>query len=241
MNNKLKEQKHIRLFSACSVLESLYKKDTFSPLEYAVLYKDFEEPIDISALAHLWLYPASDRTMPALNNHLKKALNKIAQLLPSQVIQPTSIQLKKDTNGKPYFAPPYEKMVVNFSYTNGFGLLGLSTKAAIGIDIVEVTESFKISGVVNSLFHPSEQLFFKTLDPVKAKNWFFNVWALKEAVLKSTGEGIAFGRLSKVLIELRNESYTIKDGLQNKETIAGSMTFKRNDIEFIIGVAVYDS
>ncbi len=239
MNNILKEQEYIQLFLVSSTLKSNQKTHAFPHTEYAVLYKNFEEPVDPDASVHLWLYPALDRTTPQLNNHFKKALSKVSKLSSSQIIQPTTIQLKKDTNGKPYFEPPYEKIAVSLSYTQQFGLLGLSTKTAIGVDIVEVTESFKISEIVNSHFHFSEQSIFENLDSTRAKNWFFNAWVLKEAALKSTGEGVAFDGLSKIVVGLMNDSYFIKDDFKKEKAIAGSITFKKNDTELVIGVSIY--
>ncbi len=235
MNNTLKEQEYIQLFS----VNSIFNKNTLVPLEYAALYKNLEADIDPDASAHLWLYPASSRTTPELKNHLQKVLSKVLKLSSSQTIAPTSIKLKQDAHGKPYFAQPYEKIAVSFSYTQQFGLLGLSTKTAIGVDMVEVTESFKISDVVNSHFHSSERSFLKDLDYIKAKNWFFNAWVLKEAALKSTGEGIAFDGLSKIIVGIMNDSYFIKDGFNKEKAIARSITFKKNGTELVIGVSVY--
>ncbi len=241
MNTVLQEQEYIQMFSAYSTSEPDHKKDPLISTEYAVLYKDFEESIDPNASAHLWLYPALNRTTSELNNHLhlQNALNKISKLPPSPVLQSANIQLKKSITGKPYLGSPYEKIAVSFSYTQQFGLLGLSTRTAIGIDIVEITESFKISEVVNSQFHFSEQLFFKTLDSTLAKNWFFNAWTLKESALKCTGEGIASGGLSKIIVRLMNNSYFINNGFEKEKAIAGSLALKRNDIELVIGVSVY--
>ena len=92
---------------------------------------------------------------------------------------------------------------------------------------------------VNSHFHFSEQLFFKDLDSTCAKKYFFNAWALKEAALKSAGEGITFGGLSKLVVGLKNKSYIIKEGLKEDKAIVGSITLKRNDTELVIGVSVY--
>ncbi len=237
MNNTLKEQEYIQLFSANSTLQHSYqtnRKNTLLSSEYAVLYKNFEVPIHPGASAHLWFYPASSRTTAELNNCLQNVLNKVSKLSTSQ-----RVQLQKSANGKPYLGPPYEKIAVSFSYTQQFGLLGLSTKTAIGVDMVKVTESFKISDVVNSHFHPSEQLFLKDLDSTCAKNWFFNAWVLKEAALKSTGEGIAFDGLSKIIVGLINDSYFIKDGFNKEKSIAGSIALKSNDTELVIGVSVY--
>ena len=238
MNCLLKEQEHIQLFSVNSTLN----KNTFVPLEYAALYKSLETDIDPNASAHLWLYPASSRTTPQLNKLLQNVVNKVSKLSSSHLVKtqkPVLIQFKKDTSGKPYFEPPYEKIAISFSYTQQFGLLGLSTKTAIGVDMIEATESFTISEVVNSHFHPSEQLFLKGLDSTRAKSWFFNAWTLKEAALKSTGEGLTFGGLSKIIVGLTNESYIIKNGFEKEKAIAGSITLKKNDIELVIGVSIY--
>ncbi len=230
MNNTLEKQEYIQMFSASSTLN----KNILASLKYAALYKNFEANIDPNASAHLWLYPASNRATPELNNYLQKALSKVSKLSTCQ-----GVQLKKSDDGKPYFGPPYEKIAVSFSYTHQFGVLGLSTKTAIGVDLVEATELFKISDVVNSHFHFSEQSFFKTLDSTCAKNWFFNAWVLKEAALKSTGKGITSGGLSNIIVGLNNKSYVIKDGFKKEKAIAGSMTFKRNDTELVIGILVY--
>lgn len=224
MNSTLKDQEYIQLFSVC----------TGNKNNYAVLYKNFHMPININALAHLWFFPRLERITPKLNHYLENALNKI---LKPKIVEPNLIQLRKSAHGKPYFEPPYEKIAVSFSYTHSFGLLGLSTKTAIGIDLVEVSDSFKISEVVNSHFHVSEQLFLQDLNYIKTKNWFFNAWALKEAALKSTGEGIAFDGLSKIIVEIMNDSYFIIDGFKKEKAIAGSITLKKNDTELVIGVS----
>ena len=82
-----------------------------------------------------------------------------------------------------------------------------------------MTELFNISEVVNSHFHISEQLFCKNLDYTRTKNYFFNAWVLKEAVLKSVGEGVAFGGLSKIIAGLNNKLYLIKDGFEKEKLL----------------------
>ena len=125
MNSLLKEQEHIQLFPVNSTLN----KNTLVPLEYAALYKSLEADIDPDASVHLWLYPASNRTTPQLNNLLQNTLNKVLNIYPSHITQiskPSLIEFKKDAHGKPHFKSPYEEIAVSFSYTQEFGLLGLS-------------------------------------------------------------------------------------------------------------------
>ena len=63
----------------------------------------------------------------------------------------------------------------------------------IGIDIQSSRESIDALGIAKQYYATSEYQWLITLPASKINYYFYLLWTLKEASLKRTGDGIAFG------------------------------------------------
>jgi len=102
-------------------------------------------------------------------------------------ITPSEVAFKYDENGKPIV----KNISFNISHSGNYLAVLIDSCRAIGVDIEHELRSGK---VVNSLAKRffSEQEFnaIKNIKSTEQSILFNRIWTLKEAVLKSTGEGI---------------------------------------------------
>ncbi|EFK10820.1 phosphopantethiene--protein transferase domain protein [delta proteobacterium NaphS2] len=66
-------------------------------------------------------------------------------------------------------------------------------KYAIGVDIEDRARHLKALDLANHYFSKDETNAIKRVENHKRMRTFFRLWSLKEAALKSIGEGLPFG------------------------------------------------
>jgi phosphopantetheinyl transferase len=95
-------------------------------------------------------------------------------------------------NGRPHLAdrPDYW-----FSFSScRFGFVGgWSSTHAIGIDIEDRTRDLQATELARQFFSAAEARAVKRPDGLASLHTFLQFWSLKEAALKSIGEGLPFG------------------------------------------------
>jgi phosphopantetheine--protein transferase-like protein len=95
-------------------------------------------------------------------------------------------------NGRPYFT---EQPDVSFSFSScRVGLLGAwSSKYGIGVDIEDCTRNPGVTELARRYFSVAEASSVVGHDGRENLQFFFQLWSLKEAALKSIGEGMPYG------------------------------------------------
>jgi len=81
----------------------------------------------------------------------------------------------------------------NISHTKDWIIMAVAKGQKIGIDIQSSRESIDALGIAKQYYAQSEYQWLSTLPASKINYYFYLLWTLKEASLKRTGEGIAFG------------------------------------------------
>jgi 4'-phosphopantetheinyl transferase len=106
--------------------------------------------------------------------------------------EPELLPLVEDMNGKPGLDPKSEFREFSFSlsHTNQIVSLGVMKNYRIGIDIVKTDPGYPIYEICDYLFTSAEKEFMRGIEPAQRNQMFFRIWALKEAIVKATGEGI---------------------------------------------------
>ena len=79
----------------------------------------------------------------------------------------------------------------NVSHSGDNGMLAISPDYQVGIDIEEVTQRFRFDAIMESTFSQAEQAAVSTTDTDFEPRAFFEIWTLKEAIIKATGVGLA--------------------------------------------------
>jgi len=104
----------------------------------------------------------------------------------------TQISFRKSANGRPYLI---EVPDLWFSFSScRFGFAGAwSSTHGIGIDLEDRTRDVEATELARQFFSTAEANAVEKAGGLKRQQTFFRFWTLKEAALKSIGEGLPFG------------------------------------------------
>jgi len=104
----------------------------------------------------------------------------------------SKIVFEETQNGRPYLSGLPD---IRFSFSScQFGFLGAwSSTHAVGVDIEDQTGCLEAVELARCFFSEAEANAVEELDGLERLRAFFQFWSLKEAALKSIGEGLPFG------------------------------------------------
>ncbi len=104
----------------------------------------------------------------------------------------SQIVFKETEKGRPYLPDLPD---VRFSFSSfRFGFLGAwSSTHEIGIDIEDQTRKLEALELAQQFFSEAEAKVVEEVGGLERSRTFFQLWSLKEAALKSIGEGLPFG------------------------------------------------
>ncbi|HEY0323128.1 MAG TPA: 4'-phosphopantetheinyl transferase superfamily protein [Pyrinomonadaceae bacterium] len=104
----------------------------------------------------------------------------------------SQIVFKETEKGRPYF-PDLPDFRFSFSSCQ-FGFLGAwSSTHGIGIDLEDQTRNLEAAELAQQFFSEAEAKVVKEIGGLARQRTFFQLWSLKEAALKSIGEGLPYG------------------------------------------------
>ena len=102
------------------------------------------------------------------------------------------IVFQETDKGRPYL-PDLPNVSFSFSSCR-FGFLGAwSTTHQIGIDLEDQTRNLEAVELAQQFFSQAEARAVKAVGGLARLRTFYQLWSLKEAALKSIGEGLPFG------------------------------------------------
>jgi phosphopantetheine--protein transferase-like protein len=107
--------------------------------------------------------------------------------------QPLSqIVFEKTEHGRPYLSDVPD---IWFSFSScRFGILGAwSSTHGVGVDVEDQTRNLEALELAHRFFSGAEANAVERVDGLERLRTFFQFWCLKEAALKSIGEGLPFG------------------------------------------------
>lgn len=139
---------------------------------------------------------------------------------------PAAIVLARDEGGRP-FLPGSPGLDLNLSHGGGWVAVGLSSAGRIGVDVEGAARPVDWDGVAPVFLHPDELATYRTLPIGTRSRLALELWSVKEACLKATGEGLvadppsvrltpngAGWRLRRAGLSLRAASRELSDGAQ---------------------------
>jgi 4'-phosphopantetheinyl transferase len=104
----------------------------------------------------------------------------------------SGIAFEETDKGRPYL-PQSRGLWFSFSSCR-FGFLGAwSSTHAIGVDLEDQTRKLEAVPLARRYFSQAEAKAVEALDGLASRRTFFQLWSLKEAALKSIGEGLPVG------------------------------------------------
>lgn len=107
-------------------------------------------------------------------------------------ISPHQVNIQLHPNGKP-FVQGSKAVYFNLTHSADVIILAVTEEGEIGVDIEQVDREFEWMRV-DSVLAPTEIEWIKEnelTDPFSVYQRFFQIWTLKEAYIKCTGEGMS--------------------------------------------------
>jgi len=105
---------------------------------------------------------------------------------------PQDIHLTRDEKGRPFLDGASDTEIdFNLSHGGYWISVGISRAGRIGVDIQEMSEPFDWQPVSRAYLHEEEIGTILSLSPAAQASAALELWCLKEAFLKATGEGLA--------------------------------------------------
>lgn len=104
---------------------------------------------------------------------------------------PASLAFSRSEKGKPYIAN--NSLRFNLSHSGHWALLALGQGMELGVDIEQIRDSRDLLGIAENYYHPDEFAQLRQQDGTEQVRFFYQLWTLKEALLKAMGVGISAG------------------------------------------------
>lgn len=121
--------------------------------------------------------------------HLRQCLSNLTG------IDPKDCLFDYLKHGKPVWNKQqiYPDLSFNISHSYSFALIAISLQNRLGIDIEKIQNCKDHQPLVMRYFSPSEQIGFNRLPVADKARAFYAIWTRKEAFIKATSEGLAYG------------------------------------------------
>lgn len=118
----------------------------------------------------------------------------------------SEIDFAFNEHGKPYCSHPDNVIHFNISHSNNFGVIALNIDHETGVDIQHQRPKQQMRKLAKRFFASEEiQLLDQSNDKLLSDT-FYRIWARKEALLKSTGAGLAHGLSQYTVVTDKFES-----------------------------------
>ena len=98
----------------------------------------------------------------------------------------------KDAGGKPFLVD-HGAFRASFSLSHAHGMVACAVTADgdVGVDVECIDRDVNTDGIAARFFAPAEATHLKQLDGEARRQRFFDLWTLKEALVKALGTGLA--------------------------------------------------
>ena len=101
--------------------------------------------------------------------------------------------------GKPYLKNSSVDLHFNVSHSENFTYIAMTKSGEIGIDLECAHERQDLDSLARYVLHENEYCTFKSIVYSEQLMYFYRIWSLKEAIVKSVGIGLNYP-LSKIQI-----------------------------------------
>jgi 4'-phosphopantetheinyl transferase len=102
---------------------------------------------------------------------------------------PQDFAFHYNEHGKPNLVSPLQ---FNVSHSNEWAVYAFCLNQLIGIDIEQQKESVDGLALAQRFFSVAEYEHLQALPPPQQSDYFFQLWAYKEAFIKALGAGLSF-------------------------------------------------
>jgi 4'-phosphopantetheinyl transferase len=110
-----------------------------------------------------------------------------------------------------------KKLEFNVSHSEQCILIAVTLDNSVGVDVEKINANIDFESLSARFFSKKENQYLSNLEDSKKLNAFYNIWTRKEAFIKATGKGIAYG-LDNFSVCSDNE-FTSKIDIAHKEVL----------------------
>jgi 4'-phosphopantetheinyl transferase len=114
-------------------------------------------------------------------------------------VEPSAWRFAPDAYGRPQIQnddPSVAGITFNVSHTQGLIIIGVTRRAALGVDTEHIWSRTATAAVAERFFAPNEAAALRELPEAQRRERFFDYWTLKESYIKARGRGLALGLAS---------------------------------------------
>ena len=98
----------------------------------------------------------------------------------------------KDAAGRPFLVDPGSfRTSFSLSHAHGMVSCAVARDGDVGVDVECTDRAVNIDGIAARFFAPAEAAHLERLDGEARRDRFFDLWTLKEALVKALGTGLA--------------------------------------------------
>lgn len=149
-------------------------------------------------------------TSDIARTHFIAARAALRRLLSEYVgLAPAELQFVYGAHGKPSLQHPSTDITFNLSHSGQRMLLAVSRSRDVGVDVERTQRAVDWHAVARRFFAPPEQAAMKALPDDEQRQAFFRCWTRKEAFMKATGQGVAYG-LTRFAVSLTRDNPTVQ-------------------------------
>ena len=96
---------------------------------------------------------------------------------------------------KPFIKEKHNNKTIKFniSHSEDYILIALTLENRVGIDIEKINKKIDAESLSKRFFSQNEYEYLKSIEINKKLDAFYTIWTKKEAFIKATGKGVAFG------------------------------------------------
>lgn len=106
-------------------------------------------------------------------------------------VDPAALRFASERNGKPILQRPADTgLTFNVSHTGDWGVLAVSWRRQLGVDIESIDPQLDTHGLSRRYFSPDEQSQLAQLPAAMHTAGFYRLWTSKEAYMKALGLGM---------------------------------------------------
>lgn len=129
--------------------------------------------------------------------------NALSECVPD--VPPVDWQFTRGPHGRPEIAGPVDASGLTFNISHARGLIAIviAREGKLGVDVERVDRLVDVTAVARRYFAPEELSDLQAQPEAEQRNFFFQLWTLKEAWVKANGTGLAksLGHVSFALTE----------------------------------------
>ncbi|MFM0737912.1 4'-phosphopantetheinyl transferase superfamily protein [Paraburkholderia xenovorans] len=126
-------------------------------------------------------------------------------------ISARAVSFSADANRRPQLADSVA-LDFNVSHAGAYGLIAMSAVRRVGVDIEERNDKFDWRSITALTLAATETVWIaQQLDPGEQRAAFYDAWVAKEALVKTTGVGIARGLQHLTVLPRESAAVTLRD------------------------------